>query len=245
MTEATSVLVEPDPRTHNLESQKTEAALSELTWVILPTYLYGQPANLDPIMAIARHGDAAAWSFYPGKNLGVLGDAGAVTTSDPELAARIRKLGNYGSSERYVHEVKGVNSRLDPLQAAVLSVKLRHLDKWNERRPTIASHYRDAMTSPAVELPFVPDCADPAWHLFVVQCDARDELQSRLAAAGTQTLIHYPVPPHRQTAYADLRLNSGSLPVAERLAARVLSLPIGPHLSHEGAERVASAINSL
>jgi dTDP-4-amino-4,6-dideoxygalactose transaminase len=270
MAGATPVLVEPDPATHNLDPAKVEAALTQRTKVLLPTHLYGQPADLDPLLDLAArhglklledaaqahgarykgrriggHGDAVAWSFYPSKNLGALGDAGAVTTNDPEIADRVRRLGNYGSSVRYVNEVKGFNSRLDPIQASVLSVKLDHLDEWNERRRGIAVYYLVSLAGLGLELPFVPNWADPVWHLYVVQSAERDALRARLADAGVQTQIHYPIPPHLQDAYRDLELSEGSFPIAERLAARVLSLPIGPHLSHEQAERVADAVRNL
>jgi dTDP-4-amino-4,6-dideoxygalactose transaminase len=233
----------------------------------LPTHLYGQAADLDPLLAIARrlglrlledaaqaqgarykgqrlgaHGDAVCWSFYPGKNLGALGDAGAVTTNDPELADRIRTFGNYGSHKRYVNEVRGVNSRLDPIQAAVLSVKLRHLDDWNARRRATANLYLNGLADTDIILPTVPDWAEPAWHLFVIRSPDRDRLQARLAEAGVQTLIHYPIPPHRQKAYADMGIAPGALPISEQLADEVLSLPIGPHLSRGQAERVVAAV---
>ena len=269
MVGATPVLVEPDPDTHNLDPAQIEAALTPRTRVILPTHLYGQPADMDPIVDIARrhglkvledgaqahgarykgkrlgaHGDAVTWSFYPGKNLGALGDAGAVTTDDPVLAERIRTLGNYGSREKYVNSVRGVNSRLDPLQAAVLNVKLAHLDAWNARRKRIAAFYLDKLAGTGLALPHVPNWADPAWHLFVVQSDDRDAFAASLAGQGVQTVIHYPIPPHRQEAYADLGLGEGSQPVAERLASRVLSLPIGPHMTPEQAERVVAAVQA-
>jgi dTDP-4-amino-4,6-dideoxygalactose transaminase len=267
MVGATPVLVEPDPRTHNLDPQRVEAAITPRTRVLLPTHLYGQPADLDPLLELARryglrlvedaaqahgaryrgarigaHGDAVTWSFYPSKNLGALGDAGAVTTDDPALAERIRVLGNYGSHERYSNKTKGVNSRLDPVQAAILAVKLRHLDEWNGRRAAIAGRYLRELADTDLELPFVPDCADPVWHLFVVQSEHRDSLQRQLTAAGVQTLVHYPVPPHRQRAYTELGMAAGSLPVTERLAERVLSLPIGPHLSDSQAGEVIEAV---
>ena len=264
---ARAVLVEPDPQTHNLDPTKVEAALTSRTKVLLPTHLYGQPADLDPLLEIARKnglklvedaaqahgarykgrtvgadGDAVAWSFYPGKNLGAMGDAGAVTTNDPDLAKRIRMLGNYGSSTKYVHELRGVNSRLDPIQAAVLGVKLGKLDAWNERRASLAAFYRDKLDGGPVGLPFVPNWAEPAWHLFVVQTERRDALQAALAEAGIQTLIHYPTPPHLQDAYADMGQGAGSFPVAERLAKEVLSLPIGPHQTREAASAVVDAV---
>lgn len=266
---AVPVPVEPDPATHNLDPRRIEAVVTPRTKVILPVHLYGQPADLDPILSIARrhglrvledaaqahgarykgqrigaHGDAVAWSFYPGKNLGALGDAGAVTTNDPELADRLRVLRNYGSRVKYVNEVQGWNSRLDPLQAAILRVKLAHLDEWNARRAEIAALYLRELADCGVVLPQVPDWAQPVWHLFVIRHPQRDALQQRLAQAGIQTLIHYPIPPHRQQAYAGLGLAEGALPIAERLAAEVLSLPIGPHLSGAQAEQVVAAVKA-
>jgi len=267
MAGATPVLVEPDPRTHNLDPARIEAAITRRTRVILPTHLYGQPADLDPILEIARrrglrvledaaqahgarykgkrigtHGDAAAWSFYPSKNLGALGDAGAVTTNDPALAERIRTLGNYGSAERYVNVEQGLNSRIDPIQAAVLRVKLPHLDAWNVRRAHIADRYLEGLAGTNLTLPCVPGWADPAWHLFVVRSSARAALQANLAAAGVQTIIHYPTPPHLQKAYADLGLAAGAFPLSERLANEVLSLPFGPQMLEEHVEWVVAAI---
>jgi dTDP-4-amino-4,6-dideoxygalactose transaminase len=269
MAGATPVLVEPDPATHNLDPARIEAAITERTRVLLPTHLYGQPADLEPMLELARkhglkvledaaqahgarykgqrlgaHGDAVAWSFYPTKNLGAMGDAGTVTTSDPEIARRVRMMGNYGSSKCYVNEVRGFNSRLDPLQAAILAVKLRRLDEWNDRRRSIAALYADALAGTSLALPAVPDWADPVWHLYVIQSPDRDQLAGRLADTGIQTLIHYPIPPHLQQAYADLQLPKGSFPIAERLADTVLSLPIGPHLSAQQAEEVAAAARS-
>ena len=267
MTGATPVLVEPDPATHNLDPTRVEAAITPRTRVILPTHLYGQPADLDALLAIARahglrlledgaqahgsrykgrrvgaHGDAVTWSFYPSKNLGALGDGGAVTTNDAGLAKRIRTLGNYGSATRYVNDERGVNSRLDPLQAAVLRAKLPHLDEWNDRRRAIAGRYLAAFGGMGIGLPQVPEWADPAWHLFVVTLTDRDAVQARLRAAGVETLIHYPIPPHRQQAYADLGLPAGSFPIAEQLASQVLSLPIGPQMSDAEVEWVIAAV---
>ncbi|MBV9528969.1 DegT/DnrJ/EryC1/StrS family aminotransferase [Sphingomonas sp.] len=266
MTGATPVLVEPDAATHNLDPSRIEAAITGRTKALLPTHLYGQPADLDPMLDIARrhglrlvedaaqahgarykgrrvgsHGDAVAWSFYPSKNLGAMGDAGAVTTNDRELATRVRMLGNYGSSTRYVNEVKGVNSRLDPLQAAILRVKLSRLDEWNGRRRAVASTYTAELAATGLALPFVPNWADPVWHLYVVQAPDRDELQARLDGK-VQTQIHYRIPPHLQGAYSELGFTPGSFPVAERLANRVLSLPIGPHLSQADVDLVIRAI---
>jgi dTDP-4-amino-4,6-dideoxygalactose transaminase len=267
MVGASPVMVEPDPATHNLDPSAIEAAITSRTRVVLPTHLYGQPADLDPILDVVRrhglklledaaqahgasykgqrlgaHGDAVAWSFYPTKNLGAIGDAGAVTTNDPNIAQRVKVLGNYGSVNRYVNEVKGVNSRLDPIQAAVLGVKLKYLDVWNERRRAIAAFYQSALAGTGLVLPHVPNWSDPAWHLFVVRSPDRSALQERLAADGIQTQIHYPIPPHLQDAYADLSHSRGGFPIAELLADEVLSIPIGPHLSMEQARRVAEAV---
>lgn len=253
---ATPVPVEPDARTFNIDPARIEAAITPRTKVILPVHLYGQPADMDPILAIARkhglrvledgaqahgarykgqrlgaHGDAVAWSFYPGKNLGAMGDGGAVTTNDAQLADRLRVLRNYGSREKYVNEVQGSNSRLDPIQAAILRVKLAHLDEWNARRSTVAKRYRQGLGGCALTLPYVPEWAEPAWHLYVVQHPRRDVLQSALAAAGVGTLIHYPIPPHRQQAYAAHGFTGDDFPMASRMALEVISLPIGPHLA--------------
>lgn len=267
MAGAAPVLVEPDPQTHNLDPARIEAAITPRTRVLLPTHLYGQPADIDAIGDIARrhgllvvedaaqahgtrykgvpvggHSDAACWSFYPSKNLGAFGDAGAVTTNDAGLAERIRELGNYGSKERYVHEVRGVNSRLDPLQAAVLRERLKVLDEWNARRTAIASFYSDRLRESDLVLPFVPSWAQPVWHLYVIRSQRRDELAGHLAERGIGTLVHYPIPPHLQGAYRDLACSKGSFPIAERLAEEVLSLPIGPHLAMTDAERVIEVV---
>lgn len=267
MTGAVPVMVEPDPGTFNLDSTRVEEAITSHTKVVMPTHLYGQPADLDPLLAITRrhglqlvedaaqahgaryrgvrvgaHGDAVCWSFYPSKNLGAAGDGGGVTTNDATLAARIRTLGNYGSAERYVNVEKGVNSRLDPLHAAIMDVKLPHLDAWNARRARIAARYMDELSGCGLVLPHVPNWAEPVWHLFVVHTPRRDELRAVLAADGIATQIHYPIPPHRQAAYAELGLVEGSFPIAERLAAQTLSLPIGPHLADEDVGRVIDAV---
>lgn len=267
MAGATPVMVEPDPATSNLDPARVEAAISPRTKVLLPTHLYGQPADIAPLAEIARrhglrlvedaaqahgaryrdvrigaHGDAVCWSFYPSKNLGAAGDAGAVTSNDAALAERVRILGNYGSAVRYVNEVQGVNSRLDPLQSAILNVKLSHLDAWNARRTRIAARYLEALQDCDLGLPHVPDWATPVWHLFVVHTPHRNALRAALAAEGIATQIHYPIPPHRQDAYAELGLGEGSFPIAERLAAETLSLPMGPHMSDEHVERVVASV---
>ncbi len=264
---ATPVPVEPDGRTCNIDPALIEAAITSRTKVILPVHLYGQPADMDPILALARkhgllvledgaqahgarykgrrlgaHGDAVAWSFYPGKNLGAMGDGGAVTTHDERIADRIRVLRNYGSRVKYVNEVQGYNSRLDPIQAAILRVKLAHLDDWNARRGAIARLYQDGLAATGLTLPHVPEWADPVWHLYVVRHRERDALQHLLTQAGVATMIHYPIPPHLQSAYASLGFGRGSFPVSEALHDQVLSLPIGPSQTAEATGIVIDAI---
>lgn len=267
---ARPVPVEPDPATHNLNPSLITAALTDRTKAILPVHLYGQPADLDPILMLARahgiavvedaaqahgaqykgrkigaHGDIVCWSFYPGKNLGALGDAGAITTNNADLADRIRMLRNYGSREKYVNEVQGVNSRLDPIQAAVLRVKLAHLHNWSERRQAIAALYLDGLARTDLILPHVPDWANPAWHLFVIRSADRDTVQTRLTKAGIGSLIHYPIAPHMQAAYSEMGLAADALPVARKLAAEVLSLPIGPQLSLQNAQAVIEVLTDI
>lgn len=264
---ATPVPVEPDARTFNIDPALIEAAITPATRVILPVHLYGQPADMDPILTIARkhglrvledgaqahgarykgkrlgaHGDAVAWSFYPGKNLGAMGDGGAVTTNDPQIADRLRVLRNYGSRVKYVNEVQGYNSRLDPLQAAVLLVKLAKLDDWNARRSVIAARYQQGLANCRLTLPHVPDWAEPVWHLYVVQLPQRDSLQKQMGEAGIGTLIHYPIPPHLQRAYAQVGRGLGAFPIAEHMADQVLSLPMGPHLLGNHLERVSEYV---
>ncbi len=262
---ATPIPVEPDRKTYNIDSSRIEAAITSRTKVILPVHLYGQPADMDPILAIARkhgvkvledgaqahgarykskrigaHGDVVAWSFYPGKNLGAFGDGGAITTDDAEIAEHIRALRNYGSRVKYVNEVRGYNSRLDPIQAAALRVKLKVLDAWNARRTVIARRYHAELAGSRVILPYVPDWAEPAWHLYVVQHPQRDALQKKLGEAGIGTLIHYPIPPHLQQAYAAAGYRKGQFPIAEQMAVQLLSLPMGPHLAEFQQSNVTS-----
>jgi dTDP-4-amino-4,6-dideoxygalactose transaminase len=264
---AKPVPVEPDPETYNIDPQRIADAVTPATRVIVPVHLYGQPADLGPILEIARrhgikvvedaaqahgaryqgrriggHGDAVCWSFFPGKNLGAFGDAGAVTTNNAEVADRIRLYRNYGSREKYFNDVQGVNSRLDPIQAAVLRTKLTYLDEWTDRRREIASFYGDSLADTGVVLPRVPEWADPVWHLFVIRSTDREVLRQRLTDAGVGTLIHYPVPPHLQRAYAHDLASQPELPIAARLATEVLSLPIGPQLSRADADRIAAAV---
>lgn len=267
---ATPVPVEPDAKTFNINPALIEAAITSRTKVILPVHLYGQPADMDPILAIARkhglrvledgaqahgarykgqrlgaHGDAVAWSFYPGKNLGAMGDGGAVTTNDAQLADRLRVLHNYGSRVKYVNEVQGYNSRLDPVQAAILRVKLEHLDEWNARRRVIAQLYQDSLAGGDLTLPYVPAWAEPVWHLYVVQHPQRDALQKMLTDNDVGSLIHYPTPPHLQQAYAKFSFEKGRFPLAEHMADHVLSLPISPSLKIQQAETVWRIVNQF
>ena len=246
----TPVLVEPEERTYNLCPAKTETAITHKTRAILAVHLYGQLAPMPEIMALARTqsllvledsaqahgaaingkkagnwGDASGFSFYPGKNLGALGDAGAVTTNDEELAKTIRALGNYGSHKKYENLYQGVNSRLDEMQAAMLRVKLRHLNTEIARRRTVATAYINGTNNPALVLPSQHK-ESHVWHLFVILTEQRKTLQKHLTEQGAQTLIHYPIPPHQQQAYKEL--NTQSYPVSEHIHQQVMSLPIDP-----------------
>ena len=264
---AIPVPVEPIPGIWNLDPGRLEEVLTPKTVAVLPVHLYGQPADLDPILAWAKHrgvkvvedgaqahgarymgrrigahSDAVAWSFYPAKNLGCFGDGGAVTTDDATVADRIRVLRNYGSRQKYFNELKGYNSRLDEIQAAVLRVKLQHLDAWNARRKTLAVRYLSGLQGlPGLGLPTLQGGAEHAWHQFVVDHPRRDELQAHLASKGVQTLVHYPIPPHLSVAYGADR-TWGPLPITEAAAQTHLSLPIGPHLSLAELDRVVSVI---
>jgi dTDP-4-amino-4,6-dideoxygalactose transaminase len=264
---ALPVPVEPDSATYNIDPGLMESAVTAQTKAIIAVHLYGQPAEMDAINDVAaRHGlkviedaaqahgarykgrragslgHAAGFSFYPGKNLGALGDAGAIVTSDAELATTLRTLRNYGSSTKYYNERMGFNSRLDEMQAAFLRVKLARLDDWNGRRAEIARRYLEELAGTELVLPFVPSWAEPAWHLFVVRSKHRDKLRQRLNASGIETHIHYPVPPHLQKAYAHLDIPEGTLPVTEAIHREVVSLPIGPHLT---TEQCADAVHAL
>jgi dTDP-4-amino-4,6-dideoxygalactose transaminase len=267
---ATPVPVEPDEPIYNLNPARIEAAITPKTKAIMPVHLYGHPADMDPILEIARgyglrvvedaaqahgavykgrrvggHGDAVAWSFYPTKNLGALGDAGAVTTNDEELAQRLRRLRNYGSKVRYVCDVKGYNSRLEELHAAVLRVKLRHLDEWNERRRAVVRRYMEAFAELPMILPVERAWARHVYHLFVIRTPRREELRNHLDRSGIGTIIHYPVAPHEQAAYGELGLQAEALPVAHHIHQEVLTLPCGPHLSKEQIERVIQGVRSF
>lgn len=267
---ATPVPVEPAPGLFNIDPARIEAAITPKTRVIIPVHLYGQPADMDPILDIARtyglkvledaaqaqgagykgqrigaHGDAVAWSFYPGKNLGALGDGGAVTTNDAALAEKIRMLGNYGSREKYHHELPGGNSRLDPIQAAVLSVKLEVLDDWNARRNAIAKSYFNALNDLPLGLPVVPDETNPVWHLYVVRTDQRQALADHLQADGIQTVLHYPRACFEQPAYSSFADQAGDFPEASRIASEVLSLPIGPHQPQDATDKINASVRAF
>lgn len=265
---AKCVPVDVSPDTYNMAIELIEPAITSRTKAIVPVHLYGQSADMRPIMDIAkRHnllvvedsaqahgaryreqrtgglGHAAAFSFYPGKNLGAFSDGGAVTTNDSTLADKVRLLRNYGSSVKYKHEEQGTNSRMDELQAAFLRIKLRYLDEWNDRRVRLANYYlRELAGIPHLVLPVVPNSLEPAWHLFAIRHAKRDVLQQSLAESGVGTMIHYPVPPHLSKAYAEMGYREGSFPIAEQVADTVLSVPMGPHLSADDVRVVAKAI---
>jgi dTDP-4-amino-4,6-dideoxygalactose transaminase len=270
-TGATPVPVEPNPETYNIDPTKIEAAITSRTRAIMPVHLYGQPVQMEVVWQIAeKHrlsiiedaaqthggwyrdrmagdlGDAAGFSFYPTKNLGAFGDAGAVTTNDDELADKVRVLRNYGSRQKYFNEVKGHNSRLDPLQAAFLRVKLKYLDEWNQRRKRIANQYLENLRLvPDLGLPHAPAGVIPVWHLFVISHPERDRLQAYLNDQGIGTLIHYPVPPHLSDAYLEMGCQTGDFPITEKMANTFLSIPIGPHLSVDDADYVIEKIHKF
>ena len=264
---ALPVPVESIPCTYNIDPMRIESAITKRTKAIIAVHLYGQPADMDSIREISnKHGlfviedaaqahgarykgnsvgslgHAAAFSFYPSKNLGAFGDAGAVTTNDPKLAEKIRMLRNYGSQIKYKNALKGVNSRLDEMQAAFLRVKLPRLDSWNDRRRSIAKRYLSELTTTGLTLPLVPPWAEPVWHLFVVRSKNRNELREKLAKEGIETGIHYPVAPHLAPAYGDMHLSDNDYAIARTISDEVLSLPIGPHLSNA---EVTYVVNSF
>jgi dTDP-3-amino-3,4,6-trideoxy-alpha-D-glucose transaminase len=268
---ARPVPCEPDLDTYNLDPQRLATLITRRTKAILPIHLYGQPADMAAINAVAaKHhllvledaaqshgaaafggqagglGHAAGVSFYPSKNLGALADAGAVTTNDGQLADKIRHLRNYGSKVRYHNEYIGLNSRLSELQAAFLRAKLPHLDAWNARRIRLATRYFDALRGVGdIVLPFVPNWAQPVWHLFVIRSRRRDALQAFLASREIGTQVHYPIPPHLSGAYRSAGWKPGDFPLAEQLANEVLSLPIGPHHTADQIDYVCGAIKEF
>lgn len=268
----TPVLVEPNISTYNIDPMKIKETITAKTKVILSVHLYGQLAEMPEIMQIAKQhnllvledsaqshgaqiqgkkagnwGDASGFSFYPGKNLGALGDAGAVTTNDAELATMLKALRNYGSHEKYKNLVPGVNSRLDEIQAAMLDVKLKYLDQETQHRRHIASLYLNGIKNPLIQLPLKKVNAETyeqhVWHLFVIRTEHREALQKYLLEHGVQTLIHYPIPPHKQQAYTEW--NDVSYPISEQIHREVLSLPMGPTLSIVDAERVITLCNQF
>lgn len=261
------VLVEPDPHTYNLTKEGIEAAISLKTKAILPVHLYGLISPMPEIMLIAKErnilvledcaqahgaiidgkkagnfGDAAGFSFYPGKNLGALGDAGAITTNNDEFAQTVKALRNYGSYKKYENIYQGVNSRLDEIQAAMLRVKLSYLDQETTRRREIANYYRDEIINPLIQLPEWNDDENHVFHLFVVQTPQREDLQRYLIENGIQTVIHYPIPPHKQQAY--IKWNNDSFPITERIHQQVISLPMDPTMSNDDVEKIINVINS-
>lgn len=267
---ATPIPVEPDLATYQLDPNRIEAAISPRTKALLPVHLYGQPADMDSILTIAKshglrvledgaqahgarvgtrrigaHGDAVAWSFYPSKNLGAFGDGGAVTTNDPGIAERLRLLRNYGSRVKYVNDIQGFNSRLDPIQAAILGVKLTRLDAWNARRRQIARRFDDAFADTKLVLPHVPDGSESVFHVYPVRHERRDAFQVRLKRAGVETLIHYPIPPHKQQAYAHAGFAPDAFPIASTIADQILSLPMSPHLSDVQVDRVIDVVRAV
>ena len=267
---ATPVFVEPDIRTFNINPALIEAAITEKTKAIMPVHLYGQACDMDPIMEIAKKhglkvvedcaqahgatykgqkvgtfGDAAGFSFYPGKNLGALGDAGAVVTNDKELADMIRALGNYGSDYKYHHIYKGNNSRLDELQAALLAAKLPHLERMNVERRRVASKFTEGIRNLKVVTPFVlPDCV-PVWHIYGIRCAERDALEKHLNEKGIGTNKHYPIPMHLQECYKDLNIPKGALPIAEEISSTELSIPMYYGMTDEEIQYIIDAINSF
>ncbi len=269
-TGATPVFVEPRIETFNIDPEKIEAVISEKTAAIMPVHLYGQACDMDPIMEIAERyrikviedcaqahgaeykgrkagsfGDAAGFSFYPGKNLGALGDAGAAVTNDRELAERISAIGDYGSDIKYHHIYLGNNSRLDEMQAAFLSVKLKHLDRMNEERRRIADLYLDGIHNTEIILPFVPEQCVPVWHIFAVRCRERDRLEQHLDEKGIGTNKHYPIPMHLQEAYAFLGHSKGAYPIAEEISETELSLPMYYGMTEDEIGCVIDAVNSF
>lgn len=267
---AIPIFVEPDIRTFNINPLKIEEKINSKTKAIMPVHLYGQPCDMDPIIEVAKKhnlfviedcaqahgarykgkrigsfGDAAGFSFYPGKNLGALGDAGATVTNNKDIEEKVRALGNYGSDYKYHHIYKGNNSRLDELQAAFLSAKLPILDKMNVERRRIANRYLEEINNDKIILPFVPDYAEPVWHIFAIRCDERDSLEKYLNEKGIGTNKHYPIPMHMQECYKDLGILESSLPIAEEISRTELSIPMYYGMTDEEIQFVVDAINEF
>lgn len=264
---ATPVFIDIDPISYTVTASAIEKAITPRTRAIIPVHLYGQPADIDPILALAKKhnlqviedaaqahgaeykgkrvgsfGPAGCFSFYPSKNLGTCGEAGAIVTNDEDLAARLRLLRDHGSTSKYAHAIVGYNFRMEEIQAAVLNVKLPHLDDWNNQRRAHAAAYNELLEDSGLVLPCEMDYARHVYHVYAVQCDNRDEVQNRLAAKSIQTGVHYPIPIHLQPAYASLGYKAGDLPVTERLSECVLSLPLFAELTDAQQLAVAAAI---
>lgn len=267
---AKPVFVEPDIKTFNIDPNRIEAAITGKTKAIMPVHLYGQACDMDPIMEIAQKyslyvvedcaqahgatykgkkigsfGDAAGFSFYPGKNLGALGDAGAMVTNNKEIADKVRALGNYGSDYKYHHIYLGNNSRLDEMQAAFLSAKLPHLDKINEERRKIANRYLNDIKNTQIVLPYIPEYANPVWHIFGIRCKRRTELEAFLNERGIGTNKHYPIPMHLQECYKDLGFKNGDFPIAEEISATELSIPMYYGMADQEIQYVIDSINEF
>lgn len=267
---AKPVFVEPDIRTFNIDPYRIENAITAKTKAIMPVHLYGQPCDMDPIMEIAKKynlyvvedcaqahgaeykgkkigtfGNVSGFSFYPGKNLGALGDAGAVVTNDKDIAETIRALGNYGSDYKYHHIYKGHNSRLDEMQAAFLSAKLPHLERMNEARRRIASRYLREIRNPEIILPYVPEYSKPVWHIFAIRCQRRDDLEKYLNEHGISTNKHYPIPMHLQECYQDMKFKKGDFPIAEEISETELSLPMYYGMTEEEVQYVIDTVNQF
>ena len=267
---ANPVFVEPDIRTFNINPELIEEKITENTKAIMPVHLYGQPCDMDPIMKIAKKynlyivedcaqahgakyngqvigsfGDAAGFSFYPGKNLGALGDAGAIVTNSKELANKVRVLGNYGSDYKYHHIYQGNNSRLDEIQAAFLSAKLPILDKINKERRRIAELYSEGISNPLITTPYVPEYAEPVWHIYGIRCDRRDELEKYLNVQGIGTNKHYPIPIHLQECYKNLGFKEGDFPIAEEISSTELSIPMYYGMTDKEIQYVIDKVNEF
>ena len=266
---AIPVPVEPSEQTFSINPANIKKSITQKTKAIIPVHLYGHPAEIDEINKIAKehnlfviedaaqahgaiyknkkigaHSDVVAWSFYPGKNLGAMGDAGGITTNRKSIADEIRMLGNYGSEKKYIHKTQGLNSRLDPIQASILDIKLKYLDSWNQRRREIADTYlRNISFKTLLSLPSGLSLEDSVWHIFPLRCNSRDKLIHNLSNKGIETLIHYPIPPHKQMAYSELA--SLDLKIAEKMSEELISLPMGPHLSDEQVSYVVEALSEF
>jgi dTDP-4-amino-4,6-dideoxygalactose transaminase len=269
-TGATPVFVDIDPETYQIDTSKVEKKITKKTKAVLPVHLFGHPANLDPLLEIAVRdnllviedacqahgteykgkkvgtlGQVGCFSFYPTKNLGGCGDGGMIITNDEKTAEKIYSLRNYGQKTRYIHQYKGLNSRLDEIQAAILRVKLKYLDEWNEKRRRIAKQYNEFFEGTEIICPKEATYAKHIYHLYVIRSPKRDKLQNFLERKGISTLIHYPIPIHLQEAYSELGLSKGSLPVTEKMCKQILTLPIFPELSENQIQEIGNSINTF